>query len=296
MKKSNLISTLFIATIAVTTLFAYSCKKDRIEEPESLNEYEPVNSYLDTKKQQEQEFVITEPSNDTITGNQGTKIMGAKNCLRDANGDTIDYPFSIYLVELYKPKDMIYWEMPTVSAGKILETDGEIRIRATENGLDLNLVCPFTFWMPNSTPNSSMTIFKGNDNGTFVDWVNTATPFTIIPYGYSGTTSTFGWLNADLEVGNGTGNTLAFTSSTDNLQNVGIYIYFTGTNGVMQVYNMSSGAIPNGSSVKIVLIGLNSSGQLFTYTESRTVNGNALIDVELVQTSDANLTSYLNSL
>ncbi len=296
MKKLNLITVLFIITTAATV--NTSCKKDRIEPPveEQLNAYTPINSYLDTKKQQEQEFVITGPSNDTIIGNQGTKIYGGKNCLADANGDTIDYPFSIHLVELYTPADMIYWQMPTVANGNILETDGEIRIRATKNSQDLFLSCPYGFEMPNSTPNASMTIFSGADNGSFINWSNTSTPFTLTSYGYLGSISTFGWLNADIQVGTGSGHTLTFTSQVDDLSNVGIFIYFPATNTVMQVYNMSSGLIPNGSSVKIVMMAMDSSGQLFSYTESRTVNASATIDMSLSQTTDAALTSHLNGL
>lgn len=299
MKKLNLFTTLLIATTLLTaTVLNTSCKKDRIEAPEEdqLNEYSSVNSYLDSKKQQEQEFVITGSSNDTIVGNQGTRIYGGKNCLADANGDTIDYPFSIHLVELYTPKDMIYWQMPTVASGNILETDGEIRIRATKNGQELFLSCPYGFEMPNASPNSNMTIFTGADNGSYVNWSNTATPFTLTSYGYLGSTSTFGWLNADIQVGTGSGNTLTFTSQVDDLTNVGIFIYIPATRTVMQVYNMTSGLIPNGSSIKIVMIAVDGSGQLFSYTESRTVNSSATIDMSLSQTTDAALTSYLDNL
>ncbi len=297
MRTKKLLIPLTILTTAI--LINTSCKKDRIEPPEeTLNEYNSINTYLDSKKQDEQEFIITGPSNDTITGNQGTKIIGGKNCLRDANGDTVDYPFSIYLVELYTPKDMMYWQMPTVGGGNILETDGEIRIRAEENGQALTLApsCPYEFWMPNGAPNSSMTIFTGADNGSFVDWTNTTTPFTIIPYGYSGITNTLGWLNADIQVGTGSGHTLSFTSQVDDLTNVGTFIYFPATQTVMQVYNSTSGLIPNGSSVKVVMMAQDASGNLFSYTESRTVNNSATIDMALTQTTDPILTSHLDNL
>ena len=298
MKKDVFTSLLVIATITCVTLINTSCKKDRIEPPEeeTLNEYNSVNEYLDTKKQDEQDFEITGPSNDTLTGNQGTRVYGGKNCLEDANGDTIDYPFFIHLVELYTPKDMIYWQMPTVASGNILETDGEIRIRATKNGDELFLSCPYGFEMPNAAPNSSMTIFTGADNGSFVNWSNTGTPFSLTSYGYLGSASSFGWLNADIQVGTGSGHTLTFTSQVDDLTNVGIFIYIPSTRTVMQVYNMTSGLIPNGSSVKIVMMAIDGSGQLFSYTESRTVNSSATIDMSLSQTSDAALTSYLNGL
>ncbi len=292
-KKLLIPLTILIAAILINT----SCKKDRIEPPEeTLNEYNSVNSYLDTKKQDEQDFEITGPSNDTITGNQGTKIIGGKNCLQDANGDTIDYPYTIHLVELYTPKDMIYWQMPTIAGGNILETDGEIRIRATQNGQNLSLSCPYSFWMPNASPNSSMTIFTGANNGTFVDWSNTGIPFTPISYGYEGSTSAFGWLNADIQVGTGSGYTLDFTSQVDDLTNVGIFIYLPTTQTVMQVYNATSGIIPSGSSVKIVMMAIDASGNLFSYTESRTVNNSATIDIALSQTTDAILTAHLDNL
>ena len=56
MKNLNL-PLLVTGAILVGTVTIYSCKKDRIEtpEPEQLNSYEPINSYLDSKKQQEQD-------------------------------------------------------------------------------------------------------------------------------------------------------------------------------------------------------------------------------------------------
>ncbi len=269
-------------------------QKDRIEV--ELNEYNSVNDYLNYKKQEEQDFEITGPSNDTIVGNQGTRIYGMKSCLRDANGDTIDYPFTIHLVELYLPKDMIYWQMPTIANGNVLETDGEVRIRATKNGQELSLACPFSFEMPNSNTNGNMKIYKGTDNGSFVDWSNTGNSFSLTGYGYLGATNTFGWLNADLQCGNGSGNTITFASQTDNLTNVGIFIYMPATQTVMQVYNLTSGIIPSGTDVKIVLMAQDANGQLFSYTESRTVSGSTTMTVSLNQTTDAVLTNYLDAL
>ncbi len=298
MKNLNLFSALIL--VSIITLTTYSCKKDRIEVPEEeqLNAYNPINSYLDSKKQQEQEFIITGPSNDTIIGNQGTKIYGGKNCLVDGNNDTIDYPFSIHLVELYTPKDMIYWQMPTIASGNILETDGEIRIRATKNSQELFLKpsCPYGFEMPNGAPQASMSIYFGTDNGSFVNWSNTGNPFTLTGYGYLGYTNTLGWHNADIQVGTGSGHTLSFTSQVDDLTNVGIFIYFPATQTVMQAYNTVSGLIPNGSSVKIVMMAQDASGNLFSYTETRTVNSSATIDVSLSQTTETALTSYLDGL
>jgi len=301
MKKINLFTTLFVFTLFITAASVnLGCKKDRIEVPEEeeeeLNEYESVNDYLDSKKQEEQTFEITGPSNDTIVGNQGTRIYGMKSCLRDANGDTIDYPFNVHLVELYTPKDMIYWQMPTIANGNILETDGEVRIRSTKDGEDLGLDCPFSFEMPNSAPDADITIFKGNDNGNFVDWTNTSNSFTITSYGYLGTTNSFGWLGAHKQIGNGAGSTITFDSEVDNLTNVGIFIYIPASKTVMQVYNLTSGVIADGTIVKIVLMAKDASGQLFSYTDIKTMNGSTTMTVSLTETTDTDLTNYLDAL
>jgi len=283
-----------------------SCKKDRIEK--SKNEYEPVNSYMDTKKQQEQEFIINGPSGDTIVGNQGTRLLAGKNCLMFPNTDTVSYPFSIKLVELYTPKDMIYWQMPTVAGGNILETDGEIRVRATKNNQDLVLVpgCFYQVRMPNSTPKTGMRAFYGFDTGAFFDWTDNPASlgvttsvnpvFDVIPYGYEANIARLGWLNCGKIANNGSGSIIGFTSQTDELTNLGIFIYFPATKSVMQVYNTVSGLIPNGSNVKIIMIGVTGGGQLYHYYSALTVNSSAMIDVVLTPISDPNLTALLDAL
>lgn len=294
-----------IALIGISILF--SCKKDRIEKKEK-NDYAPVNDYLDTKKQQEQEFEITGLSNDTITGNQGTKLLAGKDCLMFANGDTVGYPFTIKLVELYTPKDMIYWQIPTVAGGNILETDGEIRVRAVKNGQDLLLrpSCFYRVMMPNAAPKNYMREFLGFDGGGFTDWTDNPSALGVTTsvnpvfgtdsYGYIGDVPRLGWLNCGLLANNGSGSTIAFTSETDNLQNVGTFVYFPATKSVMQAYNSVTGLIPSGTSVKIILIGVQSSGQLFYFYKDTTINSSASIDVELAPISDADLTTLLNSL
>ena len=64
----------------------------------------------------------------------------------------------------------------------------------------------------------------------------------------------------------------------------------------MQVSSLTSGQIPNGSGVKIVAIGLNAGGQLFSFNQNLTLIANTNIDVTMMATTDAALTTLLNSL
>jgi hypothetical protein len=309
MKKFAKNSTIFSLSFLLCTTLFYGCSKDRIEEDDKLNEYSSVNTYLDSKKQEEQEFIIDSSGTGPIIGNQGTKIWMGKECLMFPNGDSVAWPFTVKLVELYTPKDMIYYQMPNVASGNILETDGEIRLRAFKNGTELALKpnpCLSIIEMPNPAPKNYMHVYYGFETAGYPDWTDNVaslgvtsslTPaFSTTATSYLDSIAKLGWVNCGFQVGNGSGSILTFTSTTDELKNVGIFIYFPATKTVMQVYNTVSGLIPNGSNVKIVMIAINSGGQLYSFYQSQAVNSSASIKVTLSATTDAALTALLDGL
>jgi hypothetical protein len=303
MKTLNLIAcSLFALTIA-------SCSKERIELKPQLNSYSSPSAYLDSKKQAEQEFII-DGSPGQIVGNQGTTIWGGKDCVRLPNGDTIDYPFTLKLVELYTPADMIYYQMPTVSASRILATDGEVRIRTFKNGTELNLLpgcAGFMVSMPNDAPlPGSRKKFYGFNAGSIVDFTDDLSSLGITSsqnafwgidtIGYNSIIERFGWINCAQLAGSTAGSTLSFASNVDDLTNVAIFAYLPGTRTVMQAYNQSMGIVPNGSDVKIIAIAVDGNGNLFSYFQQLNVNASQTIQVTMLQTTDAQLTTLLNSL
>ncbi len=306
MKTSSRLYLMIFSIIIATSVFYFGCSKDRIEQ--QLNTYAPVNTYLDSKKQAEQEFIIDTSGSGPIIGNQGTKIWIGKQCLMFPNGDSVTWPFTVKLVELYKPKDMIYYQMPTISGGVIMKTDGEIRLRAFKNGTELVLKpdpCMAQIEMPNTAPQANMRVFYGFGS-TITDWTDNPASlgittslspiFTTTTYGYSALIARLGWINCGVLAGGSGSSTLNFTSSVDDLTNVGIFIYFPSTKTVMQVYNLTTGQIPNGSNVKIIAIGLDGSGNLFSYYQQMTVNSSAPVDIVMSATTDAALTTVLDGL
>ena len=296
---------LFVAILATMA----SCSKDRIEARDELNTYESPNTYLDSKKQDEQEFLIDSSGTGPIIGNQFTHIWGSKDCLMLPNGDSVSYPFSVKLVELYTPKDMIYYRMPTVSAGRILETGGEIRLRAFKNGTELKLRpgCEFKVSMPNEAPQADyMRVFYGFESGSIIDWTDNLASLGVTQQqnpvweldtiGYTALIERLGWINCDKLAGTTTGSTLTFASEEDDLTNVAIFVYLPDTKTVMQAYNQSVGVIPNGTAAKVIAIAVNSAGTLFSFTQDLTVNTSQTVQVTMSATSDAVLTALLEGL
>lgn len=308
MKKLALTITLACSLIVTITLMNSGCSKDRIQQP-TLNSYDSPNSYLDSKQQQEQEFLITSDTGTTpITGNQGTQISGSRACLMKPNGDSVGLPFVVKLVELYTPKDMIYYRMPTVASDTILETDGEIRLRAFKDGTELLLRpgCSFPVKMPNASPKNYMRAFYGFSVGAYTDWTDdpaslgVSTSFVPVFATTSGAYLTndvrLGWLNCDFKRGSASNHHLTFTSTTDILTNVAFFVYFPTTKTVMQVYNLTSGSIPDGSAVKIIGLAVNGSGTLYSFTQNLTVTSNTSVDVTMSATTDAAFTAMLDAL
>jgi hypothetical protein len=120
--------------------------------------------------------------------------------------------------------------------------------------------------------------------------------FSTTPASYTASITKLGWINCGQLAGSASNSTLTFTSTTDDLTNVGIFIYFPATKTVMQAYNSSSSAIPNGSAVKIVAIGLTASGSLFSFTQNQTVSSSTSVNITLSATTDAALTTVLDGL
>lgn len=311
--KNLKLSSLLLLLGVITSFIISSCSKDRIQQ-KSLKSYDAqaTNNYLDSKKQAEQEFTIDSSGTGPIMGIQGTTISGAKNCLMLPNGDTVAYPFIVKLVELYTPKDMIYAQMPTVASDSIMETDGEIRVRAFKNGTELSLMpgCDFSITMPNAAPKNYMRVFYGFNASTYTNWTDvpaslgvttSVSPvFSTNSTSYLAQIAKLGWVNCGYKRGSSNNHNLTFVSATDDLTGVALFVCFPSSDparkGVMQVYNTVSGAIPSGSTVKIIAIASDAAGQLYSFNQTLTVTANQNIEVTMAAISDADLTALLNGL
>ena len=301
MKTSKLIFKLSIIVVIISVIALSSCSKDRIEEEETqLIEYQSINSYFDTKKQDEQEFVIDTLGIDPIIGHEGTKIWASKEKLMFANGDSVQWPYTVKLIELYPAKDMIYYQMPTLAGGSLLGSHGEVKITAFKDSSELVLRSGMTWTieMPNTNPDSTMVTYYGDANSTIVDWVNIPVGvFATSTYGYIGETQVLGWISCAKNTNFNSGLTnYSFTSSTDNLLNVSKFIYLPSSKSLMQIYSSTSNDLPLGQNIKIIFIAIDNNNNLFHYFNNTTVGSTNTIDLSLTPISDIDLTILLDNL
>lgn len=304
-------SALFLSIFAVAITYT-SCSKQRTEEP-ILNAYSKPEKFMYDNRPEEQVFVITGDSAGPIIGNQGTHLWMDSTLFMFADSTDVPYPITIKLVELYKAKDMMLYEMPTVAQNVPLVTGGEIRVRAFKGNIPIylkpNKVYPAQ--MPDETPLSAMSIYYGKEISTnLFDWYDQASAVSENPginaleqiepdsNFYSMLIPALGWINADFLYTWNSGNaTLTLESDVDDLTNVVKYAFYPQTRSVVQLYSNTSINLPAGEPVTIVCFAMNTQGVMHKYIE--TINPNAgenIVNVTMTSVTDDGLLTLMNDL
>ncbi len=300
-----------IYLVSVLTVVFFACSKERLHPTKNLNEYASLDPYLKSKGVLEQEFNITEEEDSPIEGNQGTKVWLPKNILMFPDGEDVDYPYRVKLLELYKPKDMIAWQMPTVAQGDILETDGTIRVRAfkaDENGNEQELVLKsestFLVQMPSDSVRADMKVFYGFVSNGRPDWTSEKEEvganeeadlyFDDLSTSYRARIGKLGWINCG-QPHQGFYK-LSFSSELDDLSNVKIFCFLENYQTVILAYNQETCRMPDSSSAKIMAMAIDGDSQLYCQCMSSIVTHAANVPISLQTVSDAQLTAVLDSL
>ena len=296
----------FYSALALTIVFGVfntSCSKERLEdETPTLNEYPNTNSYLNSKKQKEQTYTVDSLGTGPIVGQQGTQMWPHKEIFMYPNGDSVHYPFEIRIIEIYKPIDMVYSQMPTLAGSDLLTTGGEVRVKAYKDGTEL-VLRPGKFLVldfPTATQDNNMLVYYGEENGSVVNWANPNDSIvnydTLGNYFYRVISHRMNWINCDyFSSYSGSTANFSFTSTTENINGLAKFIYFNNRKSMMQLYSATSGQVPIGEDVKVILFGKNASNQLFYYYNDTIVNPTNNYDITLTQTTETQLDSLLNS-
>jgi len=289
--------------------FISSCSTERIDSQDEFNSYESPNQYLNSKKEGEQVFVIDTNGTGPIVGQDSTLIWISKHILEFPNGDEVEWPYTVKLIELYTAQEMIYYQMPTVSQGKIMETGGEIRVRAfKENSqgivkeLRLKEDRTLRIDMPSDSTVENMNVFYGYDSNGAPNWTTSSAAvggnpaddfFSTTLIGYRANIGKLGWINCGKTMQGH--NDISFTSETDHLENVAFFTYLPEYNSVLKAQNLSSGGIPDSTKVKIIGIAVNADNELFnSYIES-TINSDGSFNIIMQATTDLELSELLFS-
>jgi len=278
--------TLYIfSSLLIIFISISSCSRERIDPTPQLNEYASLNEYFDTQKEEEQEFLIESSGMSPIIGKDSTKIWINKDQLMFADGSSVDWPIIVRLVELYSPKDMIYYQMPTVSNGNIMETEGEVRVRVfkvdsdgIEKELKLKDDMVYTIEMPSDSIRDNLKVYYGKEINGITDWTDSYTSvggneadlyFDDTDYGHKATIGKLGWINCGYD--HQGFYSLSFNSEVDELQNVKIFTFATLYKSVISAYNNVTAEMPLNTDVKVIAMAINAQGEFFYLQTGRKI-------------------------
>lgn len=290
------------AAMVAIGLSMSNCSEQRVEQ----NDYDSPNEFMMNNRPEEQTFVLDTGGQGPIIGNQGTRLWMDSSIFMFPGGGDVSYPIIIKLVELYTPKDMMLYAMPTVAQGNLLVTGGELRVRAFKDDVELVLK-PNRFYRalaPTTVSDPNMGLFLGQESGDIVDWTET-TDFVTDSLGLDSATNFYdifvpqmGWINCDYFYGSDPDSltTITFTSEDDVLDNVMKFLYFDNIQSVMQVYGNTSGMVPIGASVKSLCFALGSSGGMYYHMEEFNVVANDTVQVTMQEISEADLLLLMGGL
>ena len=125
-------------------------------------------------KQEPQQYCIN-PTRDTVlVGEQGTILYFKANSIAVPKG--IDTCVVICLTEMFRKSDMILNNVTTLANGKILESQGMIKVEAKVGGasLDLNKGSDYIVMIPTDTIVPGLSVFNGDEAHDMLNWlVNT---------------------------------------------------------------------------------------------------------------------------
>lgn len=308
--KTTKIFSASILLFASFLIIVSGCSKQRIEN--DLNEYSTPDDFMYSNRPEEQTFVLNGDSGGPIIGNQNTHLWMDSSIFMYPNGNDVSYPIIIKLIEVYKPKDMMLYALPTVAQGNLLATDGEIRVRAFKDNDELVLKPGkvYAAKTPSANPVSQMSIFYGKQVGDILDWENNASAVSNNPgidaleyiapdtgNFYALLVPVMGWINVDYFYNSSSPlTTLTLDSDVDDLTNVMKFLYFPEIRSVVQIYGNVSGNIPVGSSAKLLCFAQNSSGSLFHHYEQLNISQGQTVMITMQEISENNLIALMNGL
>lgn len=328
MKTKN---TLFLSLI-VCIAFVLGCKKKEVNSP-SINPAAnaPVNTpitsgisdFFSENGCKPQSFTVNTTYIQTFYTTKGAIIHIYPNAFVTQSGQAVTGNVKFEITEVYTKKDMILTNAPTISIGELIESGGEVYLKATQNNQELklsgndkvNIELP-TFqtnppamnefyttsldknndWKPLNSAGNSVTVAPADSNNM---------GYVYTPSFYSFFTDSVNWVNCDFFPVNPLTNTEPKITIQSNINdtNVAIFLSLDNQKTVVNFYHLDGYAahqwvtyrIPIGANAHIVAISKVNS-QYYYCIAPVNITNNCTFTIPLIATTIDNIKTALTSL
>ena len=315
--------TTFLSAAILATVIAIvpACKKNKDVAPNFAN----ADNFMASNAIPTQSFTGNATAGFTITGEKGTKVTFAPNALVDNSGNPISGNVTITLKEVLSKRDVMFSGVWTESNGQLLESGGELLIKAKKDGVDV-FINPqmqdngVRVEVPKVMNNQDMGLFVqekrpnggGNNGGGGQQPQNPSTwvpapyyPFGNGPNSYSFTLPGFTWVNCDRFYSDPNPKTTitALPDFQDNNQvsDLQVMLVFKNISTVvtlpfdytLQKFQSYMNSLPIGLQADLVLIGKDSDGHLQFGSQLITISANLHIDAPIKKSTQAEVDAFL---
>lgn len=298
------------AVIAGLLVFS-SCSKDRTEK-DINTEYAPLDAFYYNNAPEEQTFIIDSLGSDTIIGNQGTMIWGVPRTIfmDKLSFQDIYYPYTLKLIEAYSIKDMILTRLPNLAQGKLLKTQGEIKITAFKDANELALKnnCGLYYYAPSAIPDTAMELFYGFTNGTADDWntdilqtdylfsSDSVSQLIDVYGGYEAKIAKLGWTSIDRFYTYANKTNISFTATGTNTNFIDVYLIFNSIHSYLKVSNLLIQDMPVGEPATVFAIAMGSDGTMYYFKQDYTISSGMVVDLVMDATTESQVLTLMGAL
>lgn len=257
----------------------------------------------------------------TIIGEKGTKIVFPPKALQGGDGQPVSGNVTITLKEVLSKKDVMFSGVMTESNGQLLESGGELLVKAQKDGKELGIMPDslIRVEVPKVMNDQDMGLFvlgeRKRDNGNGGNQQppqnpNTWLPAPYAPFGngpnsYSFNLPGFTWVNCDRFYSDPNPKTTVTVSPVfaDNNQvnDLQVMLVFRNIqtvitlpfNNYLNKFESYYNSLPVGLQADLVIIGKDSDGYLQFGTQLITISANQHIDATIHRATQAEVDAFL---
>jgi hypothetical protein len=312
-------ATLLSAAILTTAMVSITaCKKDK-----STPNYAKADEFMASHAIKEQSFTGNAATGFIITGEKGTKITFVPNVFVDGNGNAVTGNVTVTLKEVLSKKDVLFSGVMTESNGQLLESGGEILVKAEKDGAALRVNPALQkdgarVEIPKVMNNKEMGLFiqerrpqgggatSGNQQQSPYTW----TPAPYYPFGngpnsYTFSLPSFTWVNCDRFYSDPNPKTTitALPAFQDNNQVTDLQVILVFKNiatvitlpfdNTAQKFQSYQNSLPIGLQADLIILGKDSDGYIQFGTQSITISANMHIDAPVHKATQAEVDAFL---
>lgn len=308
------------ATIAASILASMSACKKSNDKPA----FAKAADIFAAHGIQAQTFTGDATSGFTITGSKGTKVKFPARAFVDGNGNEVTGTVTVTLKEVLSKKDVMFSGLMTESNGQLLESGGELEVKAKKDGKDLNIArdTAVRVEVPKVMNNQDMGLFvlgkrdQGQGGGGGGQQPapnpNTWTPAPYAPFGngpnsYSFNLPGFSWVNCDRFYSNPNPKTTVTVSpvfqDNNNVTDLQVMLVFKDIATVITLpfdyqsnkFQSYMNSLPIGLQADLVLIGKDSDGYVQFGTQVITISANLHVDAPMHKATQAEVDAFLST-